>query len=127
MAEPKQEKKTPLPSPELAFWSLFSAGGTVAAFLFPVHIAILGIALGLGWLPDDALSYDRVLALVRHPLTKLYLAVLVILPLFHWAHRFRFTIHHELGIHGGREHIAVACYGTALVGAALTVWVLVLI
>jgi fumarate reductase subunit D len=128
MAKPKQqEKRGPLPSPELAFWSLFSAGGTVAAFLFPVHIAILGIAFGLGWLPDDALSYERVLDLVRHPLAKLYLGVLVSLPLFHWAHRFRFTIHHELGIHGGKLHIAAACYGTAVIGTALTVWVLVLI
>lgn len=112
---------------EPLFWSLFSAGGIVAAFLFPVHIAILGIAFGLGWLPDDALSYERVVDLVRHPLTRLYLGALVALPLYHWAHRFRFTIHHELGIHGGKRLVATACYGTAVVGTALVVWVLILI
>jgi fumarate reductase subunit D len=112
---------------EPLFWSLFSAGGIVAAFLFPVHIAILGIAFGLGWLPDDALSYERVVDLVRHPLTRLYLGALVALPLYHWAHRFRFTIHHELGFHGGKRLVATACYGTAVVGTALVVWVLILI
>lgn len=99
----------------------------MAAFLFPVHVAILGIAFGLGWLSDDALSYGRVIDLVRNPLTKLYLGVLVALPLFHWAHRFRFTVHHELGVHGGKPLIAAACYGTAVVGTILTVWVVALI
>jgi fumarate reductase subunit D len=112
---------------EPLFWSLFSAGGIVAAFLFPVHIAILGIAFAAGWLPDDALSYERVIDLVRNPLTKLYLGVLVALPLYHWAHRFRFTIHHELGVHGGKRLVATVCYGTAVVGTVLTVWVLVLV
>ncbi len=112
---------------EPLFWSLFSAGGIVAAFLFPVHIAILGIAFAAGWLPDDALSYERVIDLVRNPLTKLYLGVLVALPLYHWAHRFRFTVHHELGLHGGKRLVATACYGSAVVGTVLTVWVLVLV
>jgi succinate dehydrogenase subunit D len=112
---------------EPLFWSLFSAGGIVAAFLFPVHIAILGIAFAAGWLPDDALSYERVIDLVRNPLTKLYLGVLVALPLYHWAHRFRFTIHHELGIHGGKRLVATACYGAAVAGTVLTVWALILI
>jgi fumarate reductase subunit D len=116
-----------LPSRELVFWALFSAGGMVAAFLIPINVAILGIASAAGWLPDDALSFERVLGLVRHPLVKVYLGVLVVMPLYHWAHRFRFAVHHQLGVHGWKRLVATLCYGTAVVGTALTVWVLLLI
>jgi fumarate reductase subunit D len=109
---------------EPVFWLLFSGGGMVIALLFPVHIAILGIAYAAGWLPEDALSYDRIVGLARHPWTKLYLLGLVALPLFHWAHRFRFTVHHQFGVHRWKRLVAVACYGTAVVGTGLTVWVL---
>jgi fumarate reductase subunit D len=112
-----------VPSPEPLFWGLFSAGGFVAAILLPVHVAILGIAFAAGWLPKDALSYGRVLGLVRHPLTKLYLLAVIALPLYHWAHRFRFAVHHQFGI-GLKRLVAVGCYGTAIAGTALTVWVL---
>ena len=108
---------------EAMAWALFSAGGFAAAVLIPVHVAILGIAYAGGWLPEDSLSYDRVLRLVQNPLTKLYLLALVALPLFHWAHRFRFAIHHQFGIHWKRL-AAVGCYGSALVGTGLAVWVL---
>lgn len=110
--------------PEPLFWGLFSAGGFVAALLVPVHVAILGIAFATGWLPDAALSYGRVVHLVQNPLTKLYLLALVSLPLFHWAHRFRFVLHHQLGIHGGKRLVAAALYGAAVAGTALTAVVL---
>jgi fumarate reductase subunit D len=35
-------------------WLLFSAGGTVAAFLFPVHLSLTGLAFPLGWLGRPA-------------------------------------------------------------------------
>ena len=113
--------------PEPAFWGLFSAGGFVAALLLPVSVAILGIAFPAGSLPRTALSYDRIVGLVGHPLAKLYLLGLVSLPLFHWAHRFRYTVHHQFGVHGLKRLVAVACYGTAIAGAALTARILLLI
>jgi fumarate reductase subunit D len=113
-----------IPGKEPVFWSLFSAGGFVAALLIPAHVAILGIAYAAGWLPDDALSYDRVLRLARNPLAKLYLLAVVALPLYHWAHRFRFAVHHQFGIHGWRRLIALGCYGTAILGTAVAIWVL---
>ena len=122
----KAKSTKPRPSRlEPVVWSLFAAGGTVAALLLPVHMAILGIALAAGWLPSDALSYERALDLVRHPITKVYLGVLVALPLYHAVHRLRFVIHHQLGLHGGRRLVAAACYGAALAGTALTVVTLV--
>ena len=120
----KPELYLTIPSSELLFWSLFSAGGMVTAFLVPIHVAILGIAFPAGWLPDDALSYDQALDFVRHPLAKLYLGILVVMPLYHWAHRFRYAVHHQLGIHGWKRLVATLCYGTAMAGTALTVWIL---
>lgn len=114
-----------IPSAELTFWSLFSAGGMVAAFLLPVHVAILGILLAFGWLPDGALAYDRIIDIARFPLTRIYLGVVIVMPLFHWAHRFRFVVHHQLGVHGWKRLVATACYGTAIAGTVLTVLVLI--
>ena len=106
------------------YWLLFTAGGGVSAFLFPAHIAILGIAWAAGWLPDDALSYERVLDLVQNPLTKIYLFALIVLPLFHAAHRIRYGIRHELRVEENKHIVASACYGAAYAGTALTLWVL---
>jgi len=111
-------------SNEPFWWSLFSAGGVVAALLIPIHILLFGIAGPLGMLPADALEFSRMQALLAHPLTRLYCFVLISLPLFHWAHRFRFTLV-DLGLHGAAMLIAVLCYGAAIAGtivAALTLW-----
>jgi fumarate reductase subunit D len=113
-----------LPRVEPMLWGLFSAGGFVAALLIPVHVAVLGIAFAAGWLPDDALSYERILHLAQNPLVKLYLLALISLPLYHWAHRFRFAVHHQFGISGLKRLVALGCYGTAFAGTVLAVVVL---
>ena len=106
------------------YWLLFTAGGGVSAFLFPAHIVILGIAWAAGWLSDDVLSYERVLDLVQNPLIKIYLFTLIVLPLFHAAHRIRYGIRHELRVEENKHIVASACYGAAYAGTALTLWVL---
>ncbi len=103
-------------------WLLFSAGGTVAALLFPVHLFLNGLAFPLGWLP--APGYASLRALVAHPVTRLYLFVLVSLPLFHWAHRFRYTLYDGLQLKHLTALIAVLCYGAALAGSALAAYTL---
>jgi fumarate reductase subunit D len=124
-ARPRRESRMrQLLRPEPMFRGLFSAGGFVAALLLPITVGILGIAFAARWLPVEALSYERIVDLVSHPLAKLYLLALVSLPLFHWAHRFRYTVHHQFGVHGLKRLIAVACYGTAIAGAALAALVL---
>lgn len=104
------------------WWGLFAVGGAVAAFLVPIHVILTGIAAPAGWVPE-AFEYRRVLALVSHPVSRFYLFVLISLPLFHWAHRFRFALI-DLGLKGGRGLVAVACYGGAVIGTILTVVVL---
>ncbi len=107
-------------SNEPLIWSLFSAGGVVAALLVPVHILLLGIAVPLGWVDLD---HSRLLELVQNPLTKLYLFVLIGLPLFHWSPRFRFTLI-DLGLKKFALPISVVCYISAVVGTVFTAFVL---
>jgi fumarate reductase subunit D len=123
MARPRHEVPHPLRAEPL-YWLLFTAGGGVSAFLFPAHIVVLGIACAAGWLPDDALSYERIHDLVQNPLTKVYLFVLIVLPFFHAAHRIRYGIRHELRLEENKHIVASACYGAAFLGTALTLWVL---
>jgi fumarate reductase subunit D len=103
-------------------WLLFSAGGTVAALLFPVHLFLTGLAVPLGWV--EAPRYEYLYAILKHPVTRLYLLVLISLPLFHWAHRFRYTLYDGLQLKHLTELIAVLCYGTALLGTAMAAYVL---
>lgn len=103
-------------------WLLFSAGGTVAALLFPVHLFLTGLAFPLGFVQPP--SYESMRALLGHPLTRMYLFVFISLPLFHWAHRFRYTLYDGLQLKHLTELIAVLCYGTALAGTALAAYAL---
>ena len=101
---------------EPLWWGLFSAGGVVAAFLVPIHIFIFGFAVPFGWITDTGTLY-------QHGFVKLYLFVLIALPLYHWAHRFYFTLK-DMGLKALDKPLAVLCYGGAVVGTLVTAWVL---
>ena len=107
---------------EPLLWILFSAGGTLAALLIPVLLALFGLMFPLGWLPPP--SHAHLVAVLGHPVVRVGLFLLCTLSLFHWAHRFRFVVHHQLGIHGLRRLVAVACYGSATAGTAISALVL---
>lgn len=106
-------------------WLLFSAGGVIAALLIPINLFLFGVAFPLGWL--SAPSYDTVLALVQGPIGRTYLLVLCTLPLFHWAHRFRYTLYDGLQIKHLNELVNLFCYGGAIIGtgiAAYLIWMI---
>ncbi len=108
---------------EPLLWGLFSAGGVFAALLMPVLAFLFGLAFPLGWIETP--RHDLLLTLVQHPLTRLILFSLCSLSLFHWAHRFRFTLYDGLQIKHLNEVITVGCYGGAIVGtvlAAILLW-----
>lgn len=100
-------------SNEPIWWSLFSAGGMVAAFLMPITILLTGIAVPAGWVSERSL-FD----LVHHPLTRLCLFLLISLPLFHAAHRTRLVLM-DLGLREISKLLAVTCYGSASVATLL--------
>lgn len=103
-------------------WLLFSAGGTVAALLFPMHLFLTGFAVPLGWV--EAPRYETFQRLLTNPLVRLYFFVLISLPLFHWAHRFRYTLYDGLQLTHLTALIAVLCYGAALLGTAMAAYLL---
>ena len=112
----------PKTSNDAFFWGLFSAGGTLAALLIPVHLFLFALAFPLGWLLEP--TYGALMDLVRLPLVRVYLFVLCSLPLFHWAHRFRFTLYDGLQIKHLNEVIFACCYGSAVLGTAVAGWLL---
>ena len=107
------------------WWALFGAGGTIAAFFVPILVLLNGLAIPLGWI--DVPSYQNLLSLVKYPLTRLFLFAVISLSLFHWAHRFRFTLYDGLQLKHLNELIAVLCYGSAILGtlaAVFSLWII---
>ena len=58
------------------------------------------------------------ITLLENPVLKIYLFFLISLPLFHWAHRFRYVLM-DMGLRSLKAPVAVLCYGGAWVGTAL--------
>jgi fumarate reductase subunit D len=98
-------------SREPSIWALFSAGGMLAALVMPALVALLWLAWPMGWL--DVVSYADFVALARHPLGRLSVFGLVSLSLFHWAHRFRYTLYDGLQLYHLNQLIAILTYGIA--------------
>ncbi len=107
---------------EPILWGLFVAGGMIA-LLIPIQILLVNIATALGLIQPQTFDYDHMLNLVRNPITKLYLLVLICGPLIHGMHRFRHTLY-EWGLKGWGELVGVFCYGAALSGCGLAAYVL---
>ncbi len=105
-------------SNEPFLWALFGAGGMVAALFIPITLLITSVLLMC-----NVVSAEKLLSLCRNPLVRLYLFVLISLPLFHWAHRFRFTLV-DLGLKAAKGPIAILCYGSALAGTVIAAFLL---
>ena len=104
-------------SNEPIWWSLFSAGGMVAAMIFPILIIITGILVPFGLAGgDDSLNFKRIHTAVTHyDSVKLILFIVINLPLFHWAHRFRFTLV-DVGLKSMSTLISILSYSGAIFG-----------
>ena len=109
-------------SPEPLVWLLFSGGGMAAALLVPVLLFLFGLAFPFGWVEPP--SPEHLTALVHNPVTKLVLFGLCALGLFHFAHRFRYTLYDGLKLQRFGVLIAIVCYGAAVVGSAVSAVVL---
>ena len=99
---------------EPLLWLLFSGGGVVSAVFLPILVILFGLTIPLGWVQPD---YDHLHAVVSHWLTRLVVLGLLVLMLFHAAHRFRFTLYDGLQLRTLATPIAVVCYGGALLGS----------
>ena len=109
---------------EPLLWLLFSSGGLAAALLLPVLLLFFGLVFPAGWV--SAPTQAHLLSLARNPLTRIVLLGLCVLALFHWAHRFRYTLYDGLQLKHLSKLIIVGCYGGALAGSGLAVYVLLI-
>src|SRR5687767_10065962 len=116
MARPQKRPIEPL------LWMLFSGGGMASAMLMPALVFLLALAFPLGWI--DTPSYERISGLLGHPVTRLVLFGVCMLSLFHWAHRFKYTLYDGLQVKHLNELINTFCYGGAVVGAIAAAYVL---
>lgn len=106
-------------SNEPLWWGLFAAGGAVAGLFLPAVIAVTSLGVSTHWTDPRNLE-DQ----MHQPLVRIFLFVLISLTLFHWAHRFRFTLV-DFGLKSARQLIAVLCYGAAIVGTLVGGYLLV--
>ena len=96
------------------FWLLFGAGGMLSATIGAMLVFITGIAVPMGLLPADTLSYENMIAFHRHWAGKAFTFAVISLFLWHGAHRIFHSLH-DLGVKA-RGASVVACYGLALLG-----------
>lgn len=100
---------------EPLLWLAFSAGGVLAALLIPAMLFLFGLAFPLGWIEPP--THAHLLAVLGHPVARVAIFLLCTLSLFHWAHRFRYTLYDGLQIKHLNEMINLFCYGGAIVGS----------
>ena len=105
---------------EPVIWLLFGQGILIGTILLTGWLLVVGLALPLGWVPAEALSYDRAHALASHPIGRLVLAALIALPMWKGAHHLR-SLSVDFG--GGSRDPAVASllYLLATLGSVLAI------
>jgi fumarate reductase subunit D len=102
------------------FWALFGAGGMLSALTGPVLVFIVGIAVPLGFLlPHETMSYPHMILFAQHGAAKLFILAIIVLYLWHAAHRIYKSLH-DVGIHPSPKS-RLACYGSALLGTVVAV------
>ena len=77
---------------EPLFWGLFSLGGFITAFLFPITLFLLFFAAPFGLWPRDVPAYRTFTTLWQGPLVRLFFFVLIGGSLFHGTHRLKFML-----------------------------------
>ncbi|TLZ98630.1 MAG: hypothetical protein E6J96_02515 [Methanobacteriota archaeon] len=77
---------------EPIFWSLFSLGGFITAFLFPVTLFLLFFAAPFHLWPTDPAAYSTFGGHWKEPLVRLFFFVLIGGSLFHGTHRLKFML-----------------------------------
>jgi fumarate reductase subunit D len=99
------------------FWGLFAAGGTITAFVTPALALItLFAALGVGM---DMFTYEAIHGFAGWWLGKLIIFGVILLSLWHAAHRLRVTAH-DFGIRADTV-VAYVVYGIAALGTLMTI------
>jgi fumarate reductase subunit D len=103
---------------EPVIWLLFGAGIMVGTILLPAYLLTVGLGGPLGLLPEGALAYDRIHAIASHPIGRVVLLALIVLPLWKGAHHTRSLMADWLG-HRADGLVGSLLYAVAAVGTVL--------
>ncbi len=106
---------------EPMWWSLFGAGGAISALFLPVLLFFTGLAFPLGWIETSQASLKD---LIDPWYSRLLILAIISLSMFHWAHRFRFTLHEGLQLKSYDKLISVFCYGASIVITGISAFIL---
>jgi fumarate reductase subunit D len=110
-------------SNEPIFWSLFGAGGMLAALIGPALVFITGIAVPFAvFLGPDTMRYGNMLAFSQHWAGKCFLLAVIALFMWHAAHRIAIMLH-DFGVHAVAM-VKFVCYGLAFVGTVVAAYTL---
>ncbi len=107
------------------FWVLFGTGGFLVAFFYPIHILLSGLLQPLRLVPSPDRS--QLLTLLENPLTRIYLAALLIFAIWHAAYRIRDTLCDLLGIRPLDEVVMGLCYIGASAVTVAVGWLLIFV
>ncbi len=101
-------------SSEPFWWSLFSAGGVMAALFVPGLMIVSALVL-----PNRRVSppHEEIYGLVSWWPVRIAIFIVVSLSFFHCAHRIRHILM-DIGLRAVPSVLAAACYGGALAGTA---------
>ena len=105
---------------EPLIWLLFGQGILLGTVLLTPWVLVVGLAIPLGIVPADALSYERAAMLGSHIIGRVILLGLIALPLWKGAHHIR----HTLIDFGGAERdalVAPLLYLIATIGSVMAV------
>jgi fumarate reductase subunit D len=94
----------------------------LAALVLPAAAIFLWVARPLGWV--EAPGGAELAARLAPALVRLALFAVIALGLFHWAHRFRYTLYDGLQLSHLYGLIATVCYGGATAVTLFAAWVL---
>ena len=103
---------------EPVVWFLFGQGLMIGTMLLTAYLAVVGLAIPLGIVPADALSYERALALGRSLIGRVVLFGLIALPIWKGAHHVRY-LSIDMGGISRDTVVAPLLYSLALVGSVL--------
>src|SRR2546428_2859768 len=70
-------------------WGLFSLGGFITAFLFPITVFLLFVAPVFGLWPTDPAAYATFAAQWQEPSVRIFFFALIGGSLFHGTHRLK--------------------------------------
>lgn len=106
-------------------WGLFSLGGFLTAFLLPVLMFVMIVAVPLGLWSPDRIGYDAYAARFADPLFRLFLFALIGGSLFHGMHRLRHILL-DTRLRRADSLLIVVCYGIAALGSLVALYYTIL-